>query len=125
MSQTYKFKSLEIEGKSTVKSTEDISEVKSFITGSSKTVDFILKDGTRYNFPYSRYLSTELSNDDGTKILKVSFVDSIITVKGYGLESLYEHLIQANVSKVFENDERYYQENNQSPFVTEIDISKE
>ena len=74
MSQTYKFKSLEIEGKSTVKSTEDISEVKSFITGSSKTVDFILKDGTRYNFPYSRYLSTELSNET-TEITTHSYTE--------------------------------------------------
>ncbi|MGB5943286.1 MAG: hypothetical protein WBG71_10420 [Leeuwenhoekiella sp.] len=124
MINTFNFKSIQIYDNSKSKPLEDVSEIKSYLTGTSKTLDFAFQDGTRRNFPYSFYQNAELLEESGKKFIKVRFLGHSISIKGYGLEGLYDELIQANLSKVYENDERYYQQNEHRTFITEINISE-
>ena len=46
-----------------------------------------------------------VENDE--RFIKIFFATHLVTIKGYCLDQLYDHLIQFNLKKVVENDERY------------------
>ena len=130
MSQTYKFKSLEIakngqEKKSTKK---DPNAITVFETGETRTIDFILKDGTRQNFAYIHYLTAWLGKDEAAekteRYIKIFFATHLITIKGYCLDEIYNHLLDFSLKTIKANDERYLdmvEEN--KPFVMDIKVT--
>ena len=106
MNQNYSFKSLEYsDDDKGQKSNPD--EITVFETGETKTIDFIQKDGTRQSFPYSHFMTAWMGKEDDERFIKIFFATHLVTIKGYCLDQLYDHLIQSNLKKVIENDERY------------------
>lgn len=106
MNQNYNFKSLEYsEDNEEQKSNPD--EIKVFETGETKTIDFIQKDGTRQSFPYAHYMTAWMEVEKDERFIKIFFATHLVTIKGYCLDQLYNHLTQFDLKKVIENDERY------------------
>ena len=124
MSQTYKFKSLQISKKEQEQETSAEDKLTVFTLAESKTLDFKLKDGTRQNFHYSHFITAWLGNEDNLNIIKVFFSTHLVTIKGYCLEELYDHLIEHAVKNIIEHDERYISMvADDKVFVTDIDIA--
>jgi len=65
------------------------NEIEVFKIGETKTIDLIIKDGMRQNFPYSHYLSAWLDKEDEDRVLKIFFATHLITVQGYCLDEIY------------------------------------
>ena len=124
MSQTYKFKSLVIANNGQDDETKDQTEkLTVFSLSESKTIDLKLKDGTRQCFHYSHFITSWLGKDDELQIIKMFFSTHLVTIKGYCLEELYNHLIEHKVKNITEHDERYISMVDEGKvFVTEIDI---
>ena len=125
MSQSYKFKSLEI-AKSNEKEQASISQTDAFNVyevGETRTIDFIMLDGTRQNFPYSHYLTSWLGKEDNQLVIKVFFATHLVTVKGYCLEKIYNYLLSLRLKSMKANNKRYENSNSNKPFVTHISIN--
>jgi len=127
MSQNYKFKSLEI-----TKNGQEKKETKAgdpnaltvFETGETRTVDFISLDGTRQNFTYVHYLTGWLGKDGEDRVIKIFFATHLVTIKGYCLDEIYNHLATLSLKMVKANDERYLKTIEEGkPFVTDIKIT--
>ena len=125
MSQTYKFKSLAISNNGKEKETYDETDkLNVFTLSESKTIDFKLKDGARQCFHYSHFITSWLGKDDELQIIKIFFSTHLVTIKGYCLEELYDHLIEHKVKNITEHDERYASMVDEGKvFVIEIDIA--
>lgn len=125
MSQTYKFKSLEIakNRKEKAKTEKNPNSLTVFEIGDTKTIDFELLDGTRQNFTYAHYLSSWLGKDGEDRIIKIFFATHLITIKGYCLNEIYDALASFNLKHLKANDERYLKtlEEGKS-FITDIEI---
>ncbi len=114
MSQKYKFKSLQIaqteEKKEEIKP-EDLSHLTVFETGNPRTIDFIKKDGTRQSFPYGHYhtawFGVDTDSENNERVIKIFFATHLVTIKGYCLDELYNHLCTQKLKFVRANDERY------------------
>ncbi|GAB1856128.1 hypothetical protein MHTCC0001_09630 [Flavobacteriaceae bacterium MHTCC 0001] len=132
MSQTYKFKSLEIAQKGQEKPKETKADnpntLTVFETGETRTIDFIQKDGTRQNFAYSHYITAWLGQDKESekseRYIKIFFATHLITVYGYCLDILYNTLISFSVKSIKVYDIRYLDmvDDNQA-FVTGIKVN--
>lgn len=107
MSQTYKFKSLQISKNEEEQEASKEEQLTVFTLGESKTIDFNLKDGTRQNFNYSHFITSWLGNEDNLNVIKIFFSTHLVTIKGYCLEELHEQLIEKRVKSIIENDIRY------------------
>lgn len=122
MSQNYKFKSLQFseEKKEKEKTGEKLTV---FEVGETKTIDFILLDGTRQNFAYAHYMTAWLGKEDKDRIIKIFFATHLITIKGFCLDELYDELTKLSVITIKAHDERYADiiEEDKS-FVTDIKI---
>jgi len=125
MSQKYKFKSLQIAEGIGKKEQKDPDTLTVFEIEDTRTVDFIKKDSTRQNFPYTHYLTAWYGKDENAKsnerIIKIFFATHLVTIKGHCLEELYNHLCNQKLKSVNANDIRYlemYPEN--MPFVSTI-----
>lgn len=126
MSQTYKFKSLEIakNGKKQLKTEKDLNKLTVFEVGETKTVDFELLDGKRQNFAYTHYLTSWLDIKDDERFIKILFATHLITIKGYCLDEIYDALTSFNLKYLKANDERYLKTFEEGKtFVTEIEIA--
>ena len=127
MSQNYKFKSLQIDKSGQNK--EDKAEkapnsVTVFETGETRTIDFVLTDGTRQNFAYSHYLTSWLGKDGNDRVIKIFFATHLVTVKGYCLDELYDGLTGFSVKSIQAHDERYADMvEEDKTFVTDIKIA--
>lgn len=124
MSQNYKFKSLEIAKASQKK---EIDETKNdnfnvYEIGESKTIDFVLLDGTRQNFPYSHYLTSWLGVESEERVIKIFFATHMITIKGYCLDELYEPLLSQKLKSIKANNNRYQNPSDDKALVTEVII---
>ncbi|WP_303316860.1 hypothetical protein Q4Q34_08630 [Flavivirga abyssicola] len=113
MSQNYKFKSLEIakNGQEKKEVEKDPNDITVFEIGETRTIDFILKDGTRQNFAYAHYMTAWIGKDEeaekNERYIKIFFATHLITIKGYYLDKLYDALINLSVKSIKVNDERY------------------
>ena len=130
MSQTYKFKTLQIVGNGQEKkqAEKDPNAITVFEIGETRTIDFILKDGTRQSFAYAHYMTAWIGKEGDTekneRFIKVFFATHLITIKGYCLDALYDALISLSVKSIKAHDERYLDmvEEDQI-FVTDIKIT--
>ncbi|AXG70588.1 hypothetical protein KORDIASMS9_02828 [Kordia sp. SMS9] len=126
MSQKYDFKSLHFG--TDEKSDEDQNNTNKstltvFETGDSKTIDFIKKDNTRQNFPYSHYLTSWIETDNKKRVIKIMFATHQVTINGYCLDAIYDELRQFNLKNLKANDERYTNDlPDDEPFITSIII---
>ncbi len=109
MSQNYKFLSDQFIVSDTNKEGDltNSNEIVVFKTGDTKTIDFILKDGTRQNFPYSHYLTAWLTKEGKDRVIKIFFATHLVTIYGYCLDELYSQLIQFKIVSIKANDLRY------------------
>lgn len=109
MSQNYKFLSDPLSQNSVEDNDQqtDPNEIIVFKTGEARTIDFILKDGTRQNFPYSHYLCAWLTKEKEDRIIKVFFATHLVTIYGYCLDEIYDQLIQFKIISIKANDLRY------------------
>ena len=126
MSQNYKFKSLEIAKTNQNKEIqkEDKDEFKVYEIGDTKTIDFVMLDGTRQNFPYSHYLTSWLGTENEERVIKVFFATHLVTIKGICLEEIYNTLIENKLKVAEANDKRYLQPiNERKPFIANIKIT--
>lgn len=83
-----------------------------------------VKDGTRQNFHYSHFITSWLGKEDSLQVIKIFFSTHLVTIKGYCLEELYDHLIEHGVKNIIEHDERYISMVGEDKvFVTDIDIA--
>ncbi|MEM8938612.1 MAG: hypothetical protein AAGC64_04605 [Bacteroidota bacterium] len=123
MSQKYRFKSLEI----AEKEKEQIPRSNKFTVfdiGETRTIDFVLLDGTRQNFAYAHYLTAWLGKDGGNRVIKIFFATHLVTIKGYCLGGLYDQLIKLSVKSIKAHDERYTDlVEEDRTFVTDIKIT--
>lgn len=126
MSQKYKFKSLSIVDKDQQSDgSNDPNALMVYETGETKTIDFIKKDGTKQNFPYSHYMSAwyEKEQDKNEWYIKVFFATHMVTINGVCLEVIYEQLKQFSLKSLQAHDLRYVDDVPEgSPFVLSIII---
>ena len=123
MSQTYRFKSLQISKSEESQVSPDDEKLTVYTVGETKTIDFILKDGTRQNFNYNHFITSWLGIEDNLNIIKIFFSTHLVTIKGYCLDDLYNHLLEHAIKSIKEHDERYISMAEETDvFVTEIDI---
>ncbi len=125
MSQNYKFKSLEIAKASQKKEIDETKndDFKVYEIGESKTIDFVLLDETRQNFPYSHYLTSWLGVESEERVIKIFFATHMVTVKGFCLDKLYESLLLQELKILKENSERYLKYGySETPFILSIII---
>ena len=126
MSQNYDFKSLHYG--TDENSNDDEKGVKKrtltvFDTGDTKTIDFIKKDNTRQNFPYSHYLTAWMETEEKKRVIKIMFVTHQVTINGYCLDVIYDELRQFNLKSLKANDERYTNDlADDAPFISSIVI---
>ncbi len=130
MSQTYKFKSLEIakDDQKNKQAEKDPNGITVFEIGDTRTIDFILKDGTRQCFLYSHMLTSWLGKDGNTekkeRVIKIFFATHLITIKGYCLDEIYNTLTTLSVKSIKSHDERYADMvAEDQAFVTDINVS--
>jgi hypothetical protein len=135
MSKPYKFKTLSIVNQGNDQKQGKDDELTVFTTGAGKTIDLLFKDGTRQCFNYSHLVTISYENEkqedksksdqltlDGqgdnssvdfttntqnNRIIKLTFSTHTVTIKGYCLEPLYNHLINHNIKSITEHDKRY------------------
>ena len=113
MSRNYNFKSLTIAQNSQEKekTQKDPDRLTVFEVGDTKTIDFVLLNGTRQNFPYIHYLTAWLGKDGDARkserVLKIFFATHLVTIKGYCLDEIYNHLTELNIKSVRAHDVRY------------------
>ncbi|MEM6721124.1 MAG: hypothetical protein AAF611_17475 [Bacteroidota bacterium] len=125
MSQNYDFKSLHYGNSENTETDKDLNEngLIVFETGNSKTIDFIKKDNTRQNFPYSHYLTAWTEVQDKKRVIKIIFATHQVTIHGYCLDIIYDHVCQFNLKSLKANDERYVNDLlDDTPFITSIMI---
>jgi len=127
MSQNYKFKSLSIaDGNSeTDQPNTDPNALVVYEAGETKTVDFIKKDGTKQNFPYSHYMTAWYQKDEKANewYIKIFFATHTITIQGFSLDTLYNHLKQFTLKTLQAHDLRYTDDVPEGePFVSSITI---
>ena len=106
MNQNYNFKSLQYSEDDKEQKTNP-DEIKVFEKAETKTIDFIQKDGTRQSFPYAHFMTAWMGRDNDERFIKIFFATHLVTIKGYCLDQIYNHLVQFELKKVIENDERY------------------
>lgn len=126
MSQNYNFKSLQIvnNDKNKENTRNEPNDLTVFVIGETKTIDFIMLDGTRQNFSYSHYLTSWLGKEDENSVIKIFFATHLITIKGYCLNDIYNHLTTFSIKTLKAMDKRYIQDiNEQKPFITDILIT--
>ncbi|GAB5476333.1 MAG: hypothetical protein Mars2KO_44320 [Maribacter sp.] len=125
MSQTYKFKSLAIANNGKEENAyEEAEKLNVFTLGESKTIDFKLKDGSRQCFHYSHLITSWFGKEEEVQVLKIFFSTHLLSIKGYCLEELYDHLLQHKIKNITEHDERYTSITDEGKvFVIEIDIA--
>ncbi|WP_299111424.1 hypothetical protein [uncultured Winogradskyella sp.] len=124
MSQNYKFKSLEIAKASQKKEIDETKndDFKIYEIGESKTIDFVLLDGTRQNFPYSHYLTSWLGVENEERVIKIFYATHMVTVKGFCLDELYESLLSQKLKNIKANSNRYQNPSDDKTLVTEVII---
>lgn len=125
MSQNYDFKSLHYGEDENGQDKPNASHktLTVFEIGESKTIDFIKKDNTRQNFPYSHYLTAWTELEDKKRMIKIIFATHQVTINGYCLDIIYDHLRQFNLKSLKANDERYTSDfPDDAPFITSIII---
>lgn len=125
MSQNYKFLSDQFTETDHENENQQVSpnEIEVFKTGNTKTIDFVLKDGTRQNFPYSHYLTAWLTKEEENRVIKVFFATHLVTIHGYCLDEIYNQLIQFKIALIKPNDLRYLDDVEEGkPFVSNITI---
>lgn len=127
MNKSYKFKSLQFqqEGDAAEQGTTKIDEqLVVFTTGETQTINFIQKDGTQQNFPYSHYLTSWLGRENQEIVLKIFFATHLVTIHGVRLDELYRHLIQYKVKSITEHNARYIEGMSEDlTFVTGLEIT--
>lgn len=132
MNQTYKFKTLQIaqNGQEKEQPQKNQNAITVFETGETRTIDFILKDGTRQNFAYTYYITSWIGIDKDSekneRVIKISFTTHLITIKGYCLDEIYNALTSLSLKSVKENNERYLNDNIEyESFIFNIKIERE
>ncbi len=130
MNQNYKFKSLEIakNGQTKEPTKKESSTLSVFEMGETRTIDFVLANGTRQNFAYAHYMTTWIGKDENgeknERCIKIFFATHLVTIRGYCLDNLYNELIKLSVKSIKVNDERYLDMVNEGqPFVTDIKVT--
>jgi hypothetical protein len=122
MSQNYNFKSLQYSEDNKEQKTNP-DKITVFETGETKTIDFIQKDGTRQSFPYAHYMTAWMGTEDDERFIKIFFATHLVTIKGYCLDQLYDHLTQFKLTRVIENDERYLKDlGDDEVFISTIEV---
>ncbi|WP_188604955.1 hypothetical protein [Aquaticitalea lipolytica] len=107
---------------------KEIDEIKDedfkvYEVGDTKTIDFILLDGTRQNFPYSHYLTSWLGVENEERVIKIFFATHMVTVKGFCLELLYDYLIKFSLKTLRVTDKRYLQKKDEAnPLIKNVII---
>lgn len=125
MSQNYDFKSLHYgeENKQNEQNNKANDTLTVFETGDSRTIDFIKKDNTRQNFAYSQYLTAWIETEDKKRVIKIMFASHQVTINGYCLDIIYDHLRQFNLKSIKAHDERYMNDlPDDAPFTSSIVI---
>lgn len=108
MNQNYKFKSLEIAKNGQEKEQSQTGKKLSvYEVGETRTIDFVLSDGSRQSFPYAHYHTAWLGKENNERIIKIFFSTHHITIKGYCLDTLYDELLKQSVKFIKAHDERY------------------
>jgi hypothetical protein len=125
MNRNYRFKSLEISQKNSkdekAHNGVEQSDQGVFEIGETRSINFILDNGSQQNFPYTHYLTGWYGMDNDEWVIKLFFATHIVTIRGYCLEELYENIRLLKVKKVIAYDERYLDMVGESdPFVTDI-----
>jgi hypothetical protein len=124
MSQNYNFKSLQIADNSEKQKEEtNTEELKVFEVGNTKTINFIMLDGTQQNFHYSHYITSWLGKENDETVIKIFFATHLVTIRGVCLGKVYKELSEFKLKSIIENDERYYNETNKNKgFIKKIEI---
>ena len=126
MSQKYSFRVLELARANSIEGEENESSkspLSIFEVGDTRTIDFILLDGTRQNFAYSHYMTAWLGKEEGERVIKVFFATHMVTIYGFCLDIIYIALIGFKLKLVKANDARYADiQDEDKPFVTSINI---
>ncbi|GAA3643654.1 hypothetical protein [Flavivirga jejuensis] len=130
MKKDYQFKSLQIakNGEEKKQAQKDPNALTVFETGDTRTIDFCLLDGTRQCFLYSHMLTAWLGKDSNTKennnrVIKIVFATHLITINGFCLDDIYNHLTTLTLINLKAHDQRYLNAiSENSPFITNIKI---
>ncbi|MAU70846.1 MAG: hypothetical protein CML04_02025 [Pseudozobellia sp.] len=107
MSQTYRFRSLEISKDEQTQGERVDENMNVFDVGETKTIDFRLRSGVRQCFQYSHFITAWYGSEDNKSIIKLFFSTHLVTIKGYCLDNLYNHLLEHAIKSIQEQDERY------------------
>jgi len=100
----------------------DLTE-KGYKTGDTSTVDFIKLDGTRQMFAYGQLITAWTQIQDDKNIIKLFFSTHLVTIIGYNLSSIYEHIRRQDLELLMARDERYLNTaKEKQPYVTGIEI---
>lgn len=100
----------------------DLKE-KGYETGETKTIDFIKADGTRQMFPYSQLITAWTEQTDEAQLIKLFLSTHHVTITGYNLGMIYDHIRSQDLALLMVKDQRYLNTAKQKqPYVTRIEI---
>lgn len=100
----------------------DLKE-KGYETGDTKSIDFIKADGTRQMFPYSQLITAWTEFTDEHQVIKLFFSTHLITLSGYNLGEIYDHIQGQALRRLMVRDARYLNTaKEKQPYVTGIGI---
>ncbi|MFL1013247.1 hypothetical protein [Flavisericum labens] len=90
---------------------KDPNALTVFETGDTRTIDFVLKDGTRQNFAYAHYMTAwigiDKESENNERYIKIFFATHLVTINGYCLDEIYNSLISFSLKSVKVIDDRY------------------
>ncbi len=91
--------------------------------GHMRNLCFLWPDGKKLFLNYAYLVSCAFEADGETNTITLAFTSHTILLKGYGLESLFDALMDQLPRVIDAQDARYRQAGEAAPMVTEIEVS--
>lgn len=89
----------------------------------ARNLCFIWADGKRQFISYAYLVGVEFSPGSEGNVLTLNFTAYLVTLKGYGLETLFTALLDHLPRQILQVEERYIQvKGTESTFVTAISV---
>ncbi|MFN3377932.1 MAG: hypothetical protein ACK41O_00670 [Runella zeae] len=91
----------------------------------ARSLCLVWPNGRRFFLSYAYLMAGELHLSREKNEILLYFSSHTVTLRGYGLESLFTELMQHLPSLIYQSEERYVtSEQNQGAFVTEIEVQR-
>ncbi|WP_273214803.1 hypothetical protein [Runella zeae] len=91
----------------------------------ARSLCLVWPNGRRFFLSYAYLMAGELNLSREKNEILLYFSSHTVTLRGYGLQSLFTELMQHLPSLIYQSEERYVTpEQNQGAFVTQIEVQR-